>query len=258
MTTPERIPLILGNWKMNTTLDEATDLATATNAAARLHPDVEVGILPPYPWIVPLATTLGDTAAARLGAQDIAPAANGAFTGDVAAEMLAPYTRYMLVGHSERRHGLGETDDAIRAKLDAIYRVDRIPVLAVGETEAERTAGRAGEVVSTQLAAALRERPATELETLVVAYEPVWAIGTGLAATADDAAEMAEFIRGLLTEIDPAAATRTRIVYGGSVKPDNAAAYFAAPDIDGGLIGGASLDAQAFSDIIAAAGVPDG
>ena len=256
MTTTARIPLILGNWKMHTMLDEATTLAEQVSRAAREHPEVEVGILPPYPWIVPLAIGLGDASALKVGAQDVAPESDGAFTGDVAAEMLAPYTRFMLVGHSERRHGHGESDDIVRAKLDAVYRVDRIPVLAVGETERERASGRAADVVTNQLAIALRDRTGDELSTLVVAYEPVWAIGTGQAATPEDAAEMATFIRGLLREVDRVAAERVRILYGGSMKADNAASYLSIDDIDGGLIGGASLNADAFGEIIDAAGVP--
>ncbi|MDQ4045339.1 MAG: triose-phosphate isomerase [Chloroflexota bacterium] len=255
MTSSARIPLVLGNWKMHTSLPEARELAGATGEAAARHPEVEVGVLPPYPWIVPLAEALGSEPAVRVGAQDIAPEAEGAFTGDVAAEMLAPYVRFMLVGHSERRHGHGETDGEVRTKLDAVYRVDRIPVLAVGETEQERQAGRAVHVVTQQLATALNDRPPAALETLVIAYEPVWAIGTGQAATPDDAAEMAGVIRDVLRELDQDAAERTRVLYGGSVKADNAREFFAVPDIDGGLVGGASLDASTFSEIIAAAGV---
>ncbi|HEV2127908.1 MAG TPA: triose-phosphate isomerase [Thermomicrobiales bacterium] len=258
MTSTARIPLVLGNWKMHTSLAEAHELARMTGEAAARHPEVEVGLLPPYPWIVPLAEALGTEPAVRVGAQDIAAETAGAFTGDVAAEMLAPYVRFMLVGHSERRHGHGETDAEVRAKLDAVYRVDRIPVLAVGETEEERQAGRAVDVVTRQLAAALNDRPSAALETLVVAYEPVWAIGTGQAATPDDTSEMAGVVRSLLHQLDQAAAERTRILYGGSVKADNARAFFAVPDIDGGLVGGASLDARAFTGIIAAAGVDGG
>jgi triosephosphate isomerase len=248
-----RIPLILGNWKMNTTLEEALALADATVGAASAHPDVEVGILPPAIWLVPLSRRLGVDSALLLGAQDVASEPAGAFTGDISAEMVAPWTRVILAGHSERRHVRRESDELIRAKLDAIYRVDRVPVLAVGETQRERASGRARYVVSRQLAAALDGRPADELRGLVIAYEPVWAIGTGEAATADDAAEMAAAIRDELRRYDPDAAGRIRILYGGSVTGDNAAALFASPDIDGGLIGGASLRPDDFAAIIAAA-----
>ena len=253
MTSSARIPLVLGNWKMNTSLDEAISLASATASAASAHPDVEVGILPPALWLVPLASHLGDRSAVLLGAQDVAAAPSGAFTGDTSAEMLAPYTRFMLAGHSERRQLHGESDADVRAKLDAIYRVDRIPVLAVGETESQRNAGQAVQVVTTQLGAALHDRTTTQLQTLVVAYEPVWAIGTGHAATAADAAEMTSLIRDWLRRLDPKAAERIRILYGGSVKSDNARDYVAAADIDGGLIGGASLKPDDFAAIIAAA-----
>lgn len=255
MIASARIPLVLGNWKMHTSLPEALELARETNKSAELHPEVEVGMLVPFPWIVPISESLGSDPAVQIGAQDVAPEACGAFTGDVAAEMLAPYTRFMLVGHSERRHGHGETDAVVRAKMDAVYRVDRLPVLAVGETESERRQGRAADVVTTQLEAALLDRSRSVLGSLIVAYEPVWAIGTGTAATPDDAAEMVGTIRAQLRRIDPATAERTRVLYGGSVNATNAEAFFSVPDIDGGLIGGASLDAGDFGGIIGAAGV---
>lgn len=254
--TVSRIPLVIGNWKMHTTLEEAVTLSQASASAALAHSDIEVGILPPAIWLVPLADSLGKDAGVFLGAQDVAAEPAGAFTGDLSAEMLAPYTRFMLAGHSERRHIHGESDEEIRDKLDAIYRVDRVPVLAVGETEEERHSGRAANVVASQLERALAGRPTEELHTLVIAYEPVWAIGTGNSATADDAAEMARIIRGWVRDLDAGAAERTRILYGGSVKADNAADYFASEDIDGGLIGGASLKPDDFRAIIAAAGAP--
>ncbi len=258
MTTTARIPLVLGNWKMNTTLDDALALATAAAEIASAHPEVEVGVLPPALWLVPLAERRGSDSAVMLGAQDVAPESAGAYTGDLSAEMLAPYTRFILAGHSERRQIHGETDADIRAKLDAVYRVERTPVLAVGETEAQRSSGRAAEVVTRQLAAALDGRPAFELEQLVIAYEPVWAIGTGNAATADDAAEMASLIRSLLRQLDPEIAERVRILYGGSVNGENAASYFGVGDIDGGLIGGASLKPADFAAIVAAAAASAG
>lgn len=249
-----RIPLVLGNWKMHTNLDEAVALSQASAAAAIAHPDVEVGILPPAIWLVSLAERLSDSAGAMLGAQDVAAEPSGAFTGDLSAEMLAPYTRFMLAGHSERRHLHGESDEEIRTKLDAVYRVDRVPILAVGETEDERQSGRATDVVTTQLSRSLQGRTTDQLRTLVIAYEPVWAIGTGNSATVSDAEEMSSLIRAWVRELDPEASERTRILYGGSVKADNAAQYFASPDIDGGLIGGASLKPDEFNAIVAAAG----
>jgi triosephosphate isomerase len=248
-----RIPLILGNWKMNTSLDDAVALADATLAAASEHPEIEVGILPPAIWLVPLARHLGVASALALGAQDVAAPPSGAYTGDISADMLAPYSRLILAGHSERRHLHGERDELIRAKLDAVYRVDRIPVLAVGETQQERASGRARQVVARQLTTALEGRPTEEMRALVVAYEPVWAIGTGVAATAEDACEMASAIREALRRLDAGAADRIRILYGGSVNGANAAELFACPDIDGGLIGGASLKPADFAAIVAAA-----
>jgi triosephosphate isomerase len=258
MTSSARIPLILGNWKMNTSLEDALALAASAAETASAHPEVEVGVLPPTLWLVPLAERFGPDSAVMLGAQDVAPQPSGAFTGDLSAEMLAPYARFMLAGHSERRQLHRESDDEIRAKLDAVYRVERTPVLAVGETEAERNAGRATEVVTRQLAAALDGRPAGELEQLVIAYEPVWAIGTGNAATAADAAEMATLIRSLLRRLDPAVAERVRILYGGSVNGENAGSYFGVDDIDGGLIGGASLKPADFAAIVVAAAASAG
>lgn len=255
MTGPiARIPLVLGNWKMHTNLDEAMALSQASADAAIAHPDVEVGILPPAVWLVSLAERLSERAGAMLGAQDVAAEPAGAFTGDLSAEMLAPYTRFMLAGHSERRHLRGESDEEIRAKLDAVYRVDRVPVLAVGETAVERRSGRAANVVTAQLGRSLEGRTTDQLRTLVIAYEPVWAIGTGNSATVEDAQEMSNLIRAWVRELDPEAADRTRILYGGSVKADNAAQYFASSDIDGGLIGGASLKPDEFNAIVAAAG----
>ncbi len=248
-----RIPMVLGNWKMHTSLDEAVALADATVRAAASRPDVEVGILPPATWLVPLSRHLGVDSVVMIGAQDVAPAPSGAFTGDIAAEMVAPWTRVILVGHSERRHLHGERDELVRAKLDAVYRVDRVPVLAVGETERERASGRARQVVARQLGIALEGRSVEQLRQLVVAYEPVWAIGTGMAATADDASEMAATIRRELRQLDAEAAERVRILYGGSVSGDNAAELFSGPEVDGGLIGGASLRPDDFAAIIAAA-----
>jgi triosephosphate isomerase len=250
-----RIPLVLGNWKMHTMLDDALALADATVEAAAARPDVEVGILPPAIWLVPLARHLGVDSVVVIGAQDVAPAPSGAFTGDISAEMVAPYARFILAGHSERRHIHGERDELVRAKVDAIFRVGRVPVLAVGETERERAGGRARQVVSRQLGIALEGRSTEELSRLVVAYEPVWAIGTGAAATAADASEMAAAIRENLRQLDAEAAERVRILYGGSVTGDNAAELFAGRDVDGGLIGGASLRPTDFAAIIAA--VPD-
>lgn len=254
-TGSARIPLVMGNWKMHTDLPEASTLAQSAATTAAAHPDVEVAILPPAIWLVPLSTILGKDSPVLLGAQDVSPDPFGAFTGDIAAEMVAPYSRFILAGHSERRHLHGEPDDYIRSKLDAIYRVDRIPVLAIGETHDQREAGRAADVVTSQLDLALRNRSTDELQTLVVAYEPVWAIGTGVSATAEDAREMAAFIRDWLRSQDPDAAERIRILYGGSVKPDNATDLFSSSDIDGGLIGGASLEPDAFAAIAAAAGI---
>lgn len=251
----QRIPLVIGNWKMNTSLQTALSLARAAAEDAAAHPDVEVAVMPPSTWLVALATALGTDSAVQLGAQDIAPEPAGAYTGDIAAEMVAPYVRFILAGHSERRHIHGEDDTYVRAKVDAIFRVDRTPVLAVGETEQQRQAGQAEGVIAEQLEHALADRPVDQIRSLVIAYEPVWAIGTGQSASASDAQQMAQVIRDWIRGAYADAADRVRILYGGSVKADNASEFFASEDIDGGLIGGASLDAADFSEIIRAVGI---
>lgn len=253
MTQPSRRPLILGNWKMNTTLDEAVALASAAGTIADAHPSVDVGILPPAIWLVPLHKNRHDASMLKIGAQDASPRENGACTGELSVAMLAPWCDYILAGHSERRQHHHETDEIIRAKLDAIVAIDCIPVLAVGESEPERDAGIAARVVARQLDGALAGRPAADLTRIVVAYEPVWAIGTGKSASAQDAREMAKVIRGWLAQQDQQAADTIRILYGGSMKPDNATEILANPDIDGGLIGGASLSANDFEKIVVAA-----
>lgn len=250
-----RIPLVIGNWKMNTTRPTASMLAQSASKDANAHPDVEVAILVPSVWLVTLSNGLGPGSAVLLGAQDIAPEPSGAYTGDISAEMVAPYCRFILAGHSERRQMHGEDDEYIRSKLDAVFRVDRLPVLAVGETGEQRQTGHASSVITCQLEAALENRSLDQIRSLTVAYEPVWAIGTGESASADDAQKMASLIRSWLRANFSDAADRVRILYGGSVKPSNARDFFSQDDIDGGLIGGASLDKNAFSSIVGAAGI---
>jgi triosephosphate isomerase len=255
MTGIHRRPLILGNWKMNTSLQSAVKLTARASAIANAHPDVDVGILPPAVWVVPLSLQTQQLEPSRLslGAQDVSPHANGAFTGDLSMTMLVSWCDYILVGHSERRQHHSETDEVVRAKLDAVLATECIPVLAVGEAEGERESGHARSVVERHLDGALTGRPATELSRIVVAYEPVWAIGTGKSASAADAQEMALVIREWLARQDSEAARSVRILYGGSMKPDNASGILANPDVDGGLIGGASLDADDFQKIVEAA-----
>ncbi|MFN3597216.1 MAG: triose-phosphate isomerase [Rubricoccaceae bacterium] len=243
------MPLVVGNWKMHTTLDEAVRLASDVARGADTDA-VAVAVCPPFVWLEAVAERLRGSGVA-LGAQNVHPEAEGAFTGEVSPVMLrALGCRYVIVGHSERRQ-MGEADALIGRKVRAALAHGLAPILCVGETVEERDAGSAEAVVTGQLAGALEglEAPGA----LVVAYEPVWAIGTGRTATPEQAQAMHVFVRARLGERFGDAGRAVPLLYGGSVKPDSAPALFAQPDLDGGLIGGASLDAGAFSAIVAAA-----
>lgn len=246
-----RRKLIAGNWKMNGSAAMTRDLIGALTAkAAAALPACDVAVCPPFPCLGGAAAALAGSAVA-LGAQDCAVKASGAHTGDVAAEMLADVgCRYAIVGHSERRADHGESDALIAAKAAAAHRAGLIAIICVGETEAERVAGRALDVASAQLAGSI---PAgATAENTVIAYEPVWAIGTGKTATPADVAEMHAHIRGELAG-KIADADKVRILYGGSVKASNAAELLAVENVDGALVGGASLVAADFWAIIEAA-----
>jgi triosephosphate isomerase (TIM) len=246
-------PFLVGNWKMNTTLDEAKALAqSAVEIAGKLGTSVEIGIAPPSPWLVSLRPIL-EGSAVRLGAQDCAATENGAYTGDVSATMLAPFCDYTIIGHSERRSYHNETDDIVRMKIGKAIDAGLDVILCVGESATEREAGDAQNVVKRQLDGALSGFPEANLSHLTVAYEPVWAIGTGVAATPDDAADMSVFIREQLTEAFGKASEGVRILYGGSANDQNAASFLAAEAVDGLLIGGASLKIPAFSAMVEAA-----
>lgn len=245
-----RRSLVAGNWKMNGTRDGARALASAVARGVPVTADV--ALCPPYPYLAEVADAVAGSPVI-LGGQDVSEHAPGAFTGDVAAEMLADLgARMVLVGHSERRHGLGESDARVAAKFRRALDGGLTPVLCVGETLQEREAGRTGDVVARQLDAALGGgAPRAEF---VVAYEPVWAIGTGRTAEPADAQAVHAAIRDRIRErFGDRPADELRILYGGSVKPGNAAELLAQPDIDGALVGGASLDADSFVAIVAAA-----
>ncbi|HXA80180.1 MAG TPA: triose-phosphate isomerase [Opitutaceae bacterium] len=249
-----RKKLIAGNWKMNKTFAEAAELAREIVLAVANRPDVDVVICPPFTAIESVAKVV-EGSAIKLGAQNMHHEANGAFTGEISAPMLrAFFATHVILGHSERRTLFGETDGFINKKVLSALKNQLRPILCVGETLAEREAGSTLKVVQTQLEACL-EGVSKELATnVIVAYEPVWAIGTGKNATADQAQEVHAFIRGLLTKIFGAQpAGRIRILYGGSMKPANAAELLAQNDIDGGLIGGASLEVRSFVELINAA-----
>lgn len=247
--------LIAGNWKMNGLAADgqalASDLAGRFRAGGLAAFDMVV--CPPGPILRLVGGALGDSGIA-LGGQDCAAEAKGAFTGDTAAPMLVDAgCRYVILGHSERRHGHGEGDEMIRRKTEAAFTAGLVAIVCVGETEAERDAGRAEAVVEAQLAGSLPDA-ATSANT-VIAYEPVWAIGTGKTATPEMAQEVHAMIRRKLAEFCGAdAAGRIRILYGGSMKPENAEDLLKQPDIDGGLIGGASLKARSFLSLIETAG----
>jgi triosephosphate isomerase len=243
-----RQPFIAGNWKMNGSLAANQDLVLAILASLRDDglPEAEIAFCVPHPYLDQVSRLIAGSPI-RLGAQDISCHAAGAYTGDVAAPMLTEFgCRYTLVGHSERRALHGETNELVAQKFGAAQAAGIIPVLCLGETLAERQAGATLAVVSRQLQAVLSACGAAALNDAVLAYEPVWAIGTGLTARPEEAQAVHQALRQQVAQTDLALAADLRIVYGGSVKAGNAAALFAQPDIDGGLIGGASLDAREF------------
>lgn len=250
-----RRKLVAGNWKMNTTLAEAKALATAVAAGVGPSPAADVAVCPPFPWLLAVGELLKGSAVA-LGAQDVYSEPKGAFTGEVSPGMLTEAgCEYVIIGHSERRHVLGESDSAINHKVHAALEAGLHVILCMGETLAERDRGLMERVFQRQVYAALAGLTDKQFGRLVVAYEPVWAIGTGRTATPDQAQEAHAFVRGKLGSLyGEKIAASTPILYGGSVTPDTAAGLFAQPDVDGGLVGGASLKADQFLAIVRAAG----
>jgi triosephosphate isomerase len=247
-----RRKIVAGNWKMNLDRTQARDLTVAVAARRREAAAVDLVLCPPALYVETVGTAL---AAAKsdvgLGAQNVHEKSSGAFTGEVSPPMLVDLCcRYVILGHSERRTLFGETDALVNAKTKAALAAGLTPIVCVGETLEEREAGRTAAVVTSQIQGSLAGLSAADLETIVVAYEPVWAIGTGKVATPAQAQEVHALIRSLLAGLaSPAVAAKVRIQYGGSVKPDNAADLAAQPDIDGALVGGASLKADDFLGI---------
>lgn len=241
-----------GNWKMNLSRDESVELARAVNELSANHGSVDVAIFPTPIWMAPVSDAIG-AQSVILGAQDCYIADSGAFTGEISPAALSTLSQAVLAGHSERRHVLGESDELVAQKVQAIVRNNMVAYLCVGETLPEREDGQAQAVVERQLTSGLAEFSAESLDQLVIAYEPVWAIGTGVAATADDAQEMCASIRTWMRGKFGDAGAGVRVLYGGSVTPDNAAELFGREDIDGGLVGGASLKVESFRAIIEAA-----
>lgn len=245
--------LIAGNWKMHKTVEESLMLAGAvTDGLARR--DLDVLVIPTFLALEPVALRLASSPV-LVGGQNLYWEDEGAFTGEIGGPMLkAAGASHVLVAHSERRQFFGETDQTANRRLRAALASGITPVLCVGEVLQERESGRTEEVLTRQLAGALEGFGGVEAGRLVLAYEPVWAIGTGLTATSEQANETQGFIRGWLAErFDKSVADRLRILYGGSVKPANAAGILGQPEVDGVLVGGASLDAQSFLGIIQAA-----
>jgi triosephosphate isomerase len=242
--------MVAGNWKMNTTVAEGLALARDVVERCAAQTAVEVVVLPPFVHLWPVRDALA-MSGILLGAQDVYWEDAGAFTGEVSPAMLAGWCDLVLVGHSERRHLFGETDEEVARKFSAARRHQLQVILAVGETEADRDAGATFAVVDNQLDAVLSGTdPVPPAQDWVIAYEPVWAIGTGRTATPDQAEEVCAHIRATVAE---RAGSSPRVLYGGSVTADNAADLFGSPSIDGGLIGGASLRPDTFASIVAAA-----
>ncbi len=251
-----RKPFVAGNWKMNTDSHSGVQLARAIaggalDAAAR---SVDVAVCPPFVYLQAVAGALSSTGIA-VGAQDIYCEQNGAFTGEISASMLKDIgCIYALCGHSERRHVIGETDELVNKKIGAAILGGLLPIFCLGELLAEREASETEEVVSRQLRSGLAGLGVEKVSAVTIAYEPVWAIGTGLTATPEQAQQVHALIRKLLGEMyGKRLAEETRILYGGSAKPENAAELMAKEDVDGLLVGGASLKADNFLAIIKAA-----
>jgi triosephosphate isomerase len=250
----DRKPLMAGNWKMHHTHLEA--IQVVQKLGYRLDDkdfkNVEVVVCPAFTALRSVQTTLeGDRIPIGLGAQNCYPEPQGAFTGEVSAPMLAKLNvRYVIVGHSERRELFGETDELVAKKVRAVLGAGMQPIVCIGETLEERESGVTDEKVSRQVRAAFAGISADDAQDCVVAYEPIWAIGTGRNATPDDANATISVVRGILRELLSSTADEMRILYGGSVKPGSIADLMAMPEIDGGLVGGASLDPDEFARII--------
>jgi len=252
-----RKPIIAANWKMNMTCGEAEGYLDTFLREIGQENSVDIVIVPPFTAIAKVSQRLNAVQNVKVGAQNMAAEKSGAFTGEISAAMLRElFVRFVVLGHSERRTLFGETDAIVNKKTHAAHEASLRPIVCVGETLEQRDAGEVERVLETQLRGSLAGLSAKELGDTVIAYEPVWAIGTGRTATPQLAQEAHAFIRKTLSEIsDSAVAEKIRIQYGGSVKPENTAALMSQPDIDGALVGGASLDPRAFAQIVQASAV---
>lgn len=250
-----RKPLISGNWKMHLNHFEALKLIQELSYQITKDDveEVDVSVHPPFTDIRTVQTVIDiDQIPFAVGAQHCHEEEKGAFTGEIAPSMLAKLSvKYVIVGHSERREVFGETDETVNAKVRAVLKAGMTPILCCGETDEEREAGEAESKVSGQIRAGLAKVSAEDVASMVIAYEPIWAIGTGKTASAEDAQAMCAMVRATVSELYGAqTADAVRVQYGGSVKPANAAELMSQPDIDGALVGGASLEADSFARIV--------
>lgn len=250
-----RKKIIAANWKMNMTVAETESFLEGFRLDIEEVNGVEIVIAPPFTALAKLSELLGGSQKVRLGAQNFYHEKSGAFTGEISATMLRElFVKYIIIGHSERRQIFGETDELINKKVLAAHASELKPILCVGETLAQREAGQEKDVLEKQLRGGLVGVTADQMLDTVIAYEPVWAIGTGKTATSAQAQEAHAHARAVLAELtDQATADKVRIQYGGSVKPANARELLHQPDIDGALVGGASLEARSFAEIVKAA-----
>ncbi|MEO5722046.1 MAG: triose-phosphate isomerase [Chthoniobacterales bacterium] len=250
-----RKKIVAANWKMNMTQAESATFVEIFIRELGSSSEVEVVLVPPFTAIAKVSEALSAAPNVKVGAQNMSWEKSGAFTGEISAGMLRDlFVRFVVLGHSERRALFGETDEIVNRKARAAHEASLRPIVCVGETLEQRERGEIEQVIGTQLRGSLAKLGAKELSETVVAYEPVWAIGTGKTASAEQAQEVHAFIRTVLAELsDDATANKMRIQYGGSVKPDNAHLLMSQPDIDGALVGGASLDPRSFAQIVAGA-----
>lgn len=247
----ERKLIIAGNWKMNKTVAEALDLVGGIKREVKDVKEVDIVVCPPFTALSEVSKAILDSNI-RVGAQNMSEHKFGAYTGEIAAGMLKEFSvRYVILGHSERRQYQQESDDLISKKAQAAHAASLKPIVCVGETLAERDGGKMESVLLTQVRGSLAGLTKQQMEETIIAYEPVWAIGTGKTASSQQAQDAHAYIRGLVAKLfDDAVARRVRIQYGGSVKPSNARELMSLPDVDGALVGGASLEDRSFADII--------
>ncbi len=247
-----RRKILAANWKMNMTLSEADSFLEAFLIEVDHENSVDIVIIPPFTALARISEKLNEVQNVKIGAQNMHWEKSGAFTGEISASMLRElFTRYVVVGHSERRTLFGETDEIVNKKTKAAIAATLIPIVCIGETLAERDGNLVEQVLEKQLTGSLADLTPEQIADTVIAYEPVWAIGTGRTASPQQAEDAHAFIRTKLAVLsDAATADKVRIQYGGSVKPNNTAELMAQPDIDGALVGGASLDPRGFAEIV--------